>query len=310
MPDLIQSPGFLTAVRLLWRLIIDTFWLYAGALFDVARHMSPLMTVGILVGLCTLVFGTAGLMQARLNGKLSKKPKDPVAIWRQELMFSLPGAAIFIVTLPITLAVMAVRGLGRLVESVFRSADKKKAEEDKKKEEEDVSVVVASLGPSFMWSAFITAGIFALVRVTEPLLRGQLGLSAGASPWEYLLMGKRPEMQWYLPLERFAYLNFLATVAIWMLLWWTVARVVRVVLAQNLGQNLADRIAAHDTLASWRTWFGARLLFEPDASYKVWSKWVLVVAVPFLVWAFAMVPADPYRTDSSFFAVSLVLWLA
>ncbi len=295
------------AIVMLLHILKEKMWHLVALIFDVTRHISALGSGMLVVGLCLAVTGIAFAMQWRLTKTLTDDPKASVSLIRQEISFSLPVIVMFIIALPALIVVWAVRAAVDLVKSLIISGGKPP---DKKAKEKDVSVVVASLGPSFMWAGLIVAGIYLAAWAIEPLLRYQLDLSDGYPAWQYLILGARPELQWYLPLERFPYLGALCAIALWGTLWWWTGRIVRIVLASDLGNNLADKLDNSQVLASWRTWFGARELFQPDDSYKRWAKWLPLAAVPFLVWAWASISAKPYRMGSSMFAVSVVLWLS
>jgi hypothetical protein len=297
----------LEALVLFVEMLIDQMWLFAAGAFDLMRDVGPLGAGMMVAGACTLAFGVAWAMQSRLIKKLEENPKDTVSMLRQELKFSLPAIVLFIIMLPVLIVIKIARAAGNLLSSLVSSTDD---QDEEKKGEEDVSVVVASLGPSFMWAGLIVAGIYVLARLAEPLLRYQFDLTAGYPAWQYLIFGARPELEWYLPLERFPYLGALLAIGLWMTIWWWAGRIVRIVLGTDIGSNLAERIEDAHVLKSWRTWFGARHLVETDASYRAWSMWLPLAALPFLVWSWGTLSAEPYRMGSSMYAVSIVLWLS
>ena len=181
------------------------------------------------------------------------------------------------------------------------------AEQGEGEDEELDPVLVASLGPSFMGAAVLCALLYLLGLVTEPLVRLQMGLSEGMPAWEFLLLGDRPELQWYVPLSRYPWMGGALTVFFWMFVWWWTARIMRLMLFRQLGANLIAQVDARDVLPWWRTWFGAPMLWRPDPTYVRWAKWLPLASAPFLVWSWAMLGADPYRMSPSMFSVSLLL---
>ncbi|QDG52609.1 DEAD/DEAH box helicase [Persicimonas caeni] len=299
--------GYFEMIVRLIEMLIDQMWQFTAGVFDLARHIGPLGSGMIVVGVCSVAMGVAWAMQRRLNKKLEKDPKESVSMLGQEVAFSLPAVALFIVMLPFLIIRWVVGAAGKFIMSLVSSSDDKAKGEE---EEEEISVVVATIGPSFMWAGLIVAGLYVFGRVSEPLLRYQFDLSDGYPAWQYLIMGDRPELEWYLPLERFPYLGALVATGLWMTIWWWAGRIVRIVLGSELGSNLAEKIENRQVLKSWRTWFGSRMLFEPDTSYRAWAKWLPVAAVPFLIWSWGTLSTEPYRMGSSMFAVSLVLWLS
>jgi hypothetical protein len=305
-----SETAFFEALVLFIEMLIDQMWLFAAGIFDLARDIGPFGSGMIVLGVCTMAVGVAWAMQFRLVKKLEKNPKDTVSMLVQEVRFSLPAIILFIIALPVLIIAWIARAAGNFVSSLFSSKDEGNDGETGKEKEEEMSVVVASIGPSFMWAGLIVAGIYVLGRVSEPLLRYQLDLTAGYPAWQYLIFGGRPELEWYVPLERFPYLGTLLAIGLWMTIWWWTGRLVRIVLGSEIGSNLADQVEDTQILSSWRTWFGSRELFQTDASYRAWAMWLPLAALPFLAWSWGTLSAEPYRMGSSMYAVSLVLWLS
>lgn len=302
-----STPTLFEMLATFIEMLVDRAWLLAAGLFDLTRNIGAMGGSLVVLGVGLLAFGVAWAMQRRLNKKLTEDPKSSVSLFSQEIAFSLPAVLLFIIALPALLIYWLVSGAINWVKSLFSSKGEGEADEE---DEEDVSVVVATIGPSFMWAGLITGGLWLLGMLTDPLLRMQLELSAGYPAWQYVLLGLRPETEWYLPLDRFPYMGALLTLAFWMFIWWWAARIVRLVNGSELGQNLADRVDASGVLDSWRTWFGARKLWRTDETYRRWAVWLPVAAVPFLAWSWGTLSAAPYRMGGSMFAVSVVLWLS
>src|SRR5690554_5691327 len=308
MNDLPAGNGLIAGLVLLIRTFIAQMWRWLAEAFDLAQHIGPMGAALVILNVCAIAFSTAFAMQRRINRALTANPSDTVSIPMQELAFLLPVVVVYVLIYPILLMIRAIRAAINAIGALFSSKDDAKEKDEKTEQKEPPSVIVASIGPSFLWAGLIVAALFGLAWATEPLLRYQLGLGEGAPAWQYLLLGARPEMQWYLPLGRFPYLNLLGASALWFGIWWWAARIVRLVYGSELGANLAARIKNNNVLASWRDWFGASKLFKPDESYRGWALWLLIIAVPFLAWSLGMISGDPYRMNSSFFAESIILW--
>ncbi|MGM0558174.1 MAG: DEAD/DEAH box helicase family protein, partial [Myxococcota bacterium] len=301
---------FIDVIKALIEMAVDKFWAMLALLFDATRHLGTFgggMTMMLVAGL--MVFA-AYRYQKHVNDQLEEYPDDDVSIWRRELTYSLPYLVIFIISLPIRIAQAVASSIGSLISSLFGGEDE--ASEGKKKEqeeEEEKSHLAATLGPSFFLSSVITAVIFAVTKLLEPLLTLQLDLTKGSPAWQYLLLGGRPEMEWYIPLERFPYLGGVLAMLAWLSVWWFIARIVRIWHRKSLGTNLADAVDDPGVLSSWRTWFAATRLYETDETYNKWAVWLPIAAIPSLIWGWLMIGGTPYRMPSSLFAVSFVLWL-
>lgn len=311
MNEIPGSGGFFAGLVFLLRTFIEQLWTGLSAAFDLGQNLGPMGAAMVILGVCLFAFSVAFAMQRRLNRAIIANPSQTVSLPIQEVRFSLPALVILAIALPMRLFSALISAIGRWLGSLGRGGEEDSKEKDAPAEEkEDPSIVVASIGPSFLAAGLIVAVMFGVGWLVEPLLRYQLGLGQGAPAWQYLLLGSRPEMQWYMPLGRFPYLNLLGVSALWFGVWWWAARIVRLVYGSELGANLAARVEHQNVLASWRDWFGASKLFKTDDSYRGWAPWLLVAAVPFLAWGLGMISGDPYRMNGSFFAVSVILWLS
>jgi len=178
------------------------------------------------------------------------------------------------------------------------------------------SPFVATLGPSYLLGGLVTAGLYLAARVLEPLLAARYGLSEGLSFWQYLVFGFRPELSWYLPLDRFPYLAGFLAVLVWLAVWSLAATGARVFHWSHLGRDLGNFASGSGepawkdpaVLPFWRTWAGASELWRPDRSYRRWAWWLVGVAAPLLGWAWLSLGGDPYRLGPSEVAVAAVLW--
>jgi hypothetical protein len=167
---------------------------------------------------------------------------------------------------------------------------------------------VATIGPSFTIAALCTTGVYLIGLAAQPLLRRQMGASPDSPVWEILILGARPELQWYIPLARYPWLAAVVVAALWFGVWWWSGRIVRLVLGDWLGKNLASSAQDKAVLPWWRTWFGAPALHEPDETYTRWAKYPPLVALAGIVFAWVSVEGDPYRVSPSMFALTLVCW--
>jgi hypothetical protein len=297
---------FIDVIKALIELAIDKFWATLALLFDAIRNLGAFgggVTAALVAGLMVLA---AYRYQKHLNESLADDPESDVSLWRSELRYSLPYLLYFIVTLPIRIAQAIGTAIQKVLSSLFGGDDESKNQEE---ETEEKSYLAATLGPSFFLSSVITAVIYAVTKLLEPLLVMQFDLTDGAPAWQYLILGGRPEMQWYIPLERFPFLGAVLAMVAWLSVWWFIARIIRIWHRKSLGSNLADAIDDSSVLNAWRTWFAATRLHTTDETYDKWAFWLPIVAIPSLIWGWLMIGGTPYRMPTSLFAVTVVLWL-
>lgn len=291
MPDL----GQLIGTVLSW---IGAFLLEIVVLvLEWARWTGPRPVVAVMLLMVAALMLAALLMQKRLNGRLDAEPDKPVSLWKQEFWFSIPGL-LLLPFLLIWLLLKAIVGL-------FRRKKK-----DPEKEGDDKGLVVATLGPSFLLAAVITGFIYVAAVLAEPLLRAQLGLSAGYPAWQFVVFGGQPELGWIIPLRQTPWLELLLCTFVWLGIWWWCGRLVRLFAGKSLGRNLIREVDDAGTLAGWRRWWGAERLWEPVASYLKWARWFPLAAIPLLLLAWTAVTAQPYRLDPSLFVVAAILFVS
>lgn len=315
-----MNQGFFDALRAFVFAVIDLFWTLAAWAMDAARFMGPVQAALAALVLLGLHFGVAQFMQGRLNSRLEDRPEREVNMWLQELMFTLPGLVCLLLALPFILIARAVRGASKAVNDRLEARRKRKAAEaageegavappveDEEPEEPPVPVLVASIGPSYLGAAVVSAFVYVLGVLSEPLLRAQLDLAEGLPAWEYLIFGDRPELQWYLPLAKFPWLAALLTIVFWFVIWTWTGRVIRLVLIGRLNVNLFSARSDEGVLRPWRTWFGAPELWRPHPTYVRWAKWLPIAALPMLLVGWAMLAGEPYRASPSMFSISLLL---
>jgi hypothetical protein len=277
-------------------------WATVSWAFQQLRGLS-----GVTAGLLVLALAVAGFLaarrlQLRLNRLLLAAPERTVSWLDLELRISLPGLAWLPVLLLRRLAASLRRLLTRL--RLLRLPATPPAPPPPA-----VPLLVASLGPSFLLAGLATAGLYALVRLAEPLVGARLGLSPGVGAWTYLLLGGRPELGPFLPLERLPFLAGLSAVALWLAVGWWAGRLVRLVYRRPLGSNRFEDRNDGAVLPLWRRWAGVSSLVRPDASYLVWARWLVAAAVPLLVWAWFSLDGAPFRVGASELAVAFVVWL-
>jgi len=294
-------------------------WRAVGWGLDLFSHISANVASMIVFGALGSMILAAWLMQKFLNRSLSKDPSAKVSLVRMEFWFSLPG----MVALPFY-------GLYRLIsfvrEGIRKSAAARnaakhvngqapapqvqtdaKSSDSKDEDKKPKPVLVVTLGPTFLIAGVVTGLLYVLARIAEPLLAGGLELSRGYPAWQYLFLGSRPEVGWYLPLERFPWMAGLIAFFAWGYVWLWVGRIVRVAMSGKIGVSQLAAIESDDVLPLWRRWFGADRLFTPVPGFLQWAKWLPMAALPLLGWAWSGVGGDPYRIGTSAFAVGAIL---
>lgn len=307
---------WLDAMLATLRLIVELFWILASWALDATRNVGPLSAGMIILGLVGLMGGLSLLMQRRLNKKLSDAPTQDVNLLTHELMFTFPGLIILLLALPFILIGRAARGIKNKASAAIKAAKAKASgenedgEEQAQEEEEPAPVLVASIAPTFLFAAVGLALVYILGLITEPLLRLQLELSPGAPSWQYLIFGRRPELQWYLPLSRYPWHGALVTSLFWITLWWWGARLGRLALYKRVGVNLIAELNNTQTLKWWRELVGAPALWQVHPTYKLWAQWMPLATLPFLVVGWLSMAADPYRMSPSMFIIASLLALS
>jgi hypothetical protein len=301
----------------------------------VTLHEASSGVLALLTFLTLLVsFGVAWALQSTVNRSLKRKPDEAVSFWKLEFFTSLPG----LIVLPFYLVWRMIRAVAGFLGDLKKkpegdeasdgddSAPKDRTAEDKEEEAPPVKPChVASIGPSFVVGAFITVGLYVLVSLAEPVVASQLGLSPGYSPWEYIVLGSKLELAWYVPLDRHPYTQWLIVFGFWTVTWWWCARLMRLVWGGALGSNLisvgeydeatesyafTSNDGARSTLSVWPAWFAMTEFAKPDASYTRWARWLPAAAVPFLALCWASLGGELYRLTPGVFAVSLLTWFA
>src|SRR5690554_5699477 len=191
-------------IRAVYRSIVELFWLIVGNLFDAMQQIGIFRGAIAVFVLCGVGYLVASLMQRTLVKSLSADPGTPVAFWRLELQYSDIGFFFFMITLPGRLISGFARGVGSIFKRKTKdekpgvagavsggavSAESKVAEA---KPEPPKPVLVASIGPSFLMAGLLTAGIYIVSLLAEPLVRMQMDAPRHFPVWQYLMYGHRP----------------------------------------------------------------------------------------------------------------------
>jgi hypothetical protein len=280
---------------------MNAVWSALAGLLDALGRLSALALLGLAAILAAVVLLQAWLLQRTLVRALLADPTTTVRWWRLELRSGLLWA-------PIDLLIRGVRRLAVLMGGWVRKKGKAQAGQPESKAE--VPLVVATLGPTFLVAGIATVVLYLFARLGELLLAARMGLPGGSPAWQILLLGHRPEMGLFLPLDRHAAGAAALVAAIfWTTVGWWVARVVRVVRQGTLGRNLADQRDDSSILPFWRGKAGVTGLVRPDPSYAGWAAWVVASGVPFLVWAWLSLEGEPFRVRPSEAAMAFVLLL-
>lgn len=254
--------------------------------------------LGMAAGLLLLPSITAFWLQFCLNRSLSQHPHRPSRVGRREAFFS--------IAFPIAMGVSVVRWILTRIRSRFHR-------DDQAESATPVAIRVATLGPSFFLSGLITAGLFWLVRLSDPLLARLLHLSSGASFWELCLLGRRRELAWILPLEDHPWPAMLLILALWLTIWWSLGNIIRGVwfrsqLQRNHGETRDQDLG--EVLLLWRSWFGVSRLIAPQTSYLRWASWAVAVAICLLGLSAITLGGQRAAVASGDFAVALILVLS
>ena len=325
-----NNAGILDILIELFRFLVSVSWMIFATLLDLSRNAGPLSAALVVIVIAAVSLGTAALMQGRLNKLLSKDPDHKLNMFLQEAMFTIPGLIVLAILAPIWIGFRAAKGLVDGVQNLLASKQKDReqgAEVDPRDsiardashgsrakggdtEQQEKPVLVASITPSLLTAAALCAALYLAALLSEPLLQRSLDLSSGLSAWEFLILGDRPELQWYLPLSRFPWMGATLTILFWMWIWWWIARIIRLAYFKELGSNLVKSVENHSVLGTWRSWFGATELYKPADTYMRWARWMPVAGAPWLVLSWLSISADPYRMSPSMLAISIIVLLA
>lgn len=326
------STRILDLLEAMVRAPLGAFWAAVAWLLDQLRGLGPVWS-GILALLAVAAsVGLAWFLQRRLRQRLGSPPagsagdrqREPHRLSTGEIVRLELGHSFLVLPVkPFQLVGRGLKALGRGLGRLFRrrkeDATGKAGTPGRTDTSKTGPSMVATLGPSFLLGGVVTAGLYLALRLSAPLVAARLGLSEGLSPWQWMVFGQRPELAWYLPLERFPYLAGLLAVLFWLGVWSLAAVAVRGLHWRHLRRDLAstgedgrdealrDR---PDVLPFWRRRAGATELWRPDRSYRRWAAWPVALAVPLVAWGWVSLGGDPYRMGPSELAVALVLWTA
>ncbi len=308
-----RSNDILNLLRALVSLPAAAFWPAVAWMLDSVRQLGGVSAGAIALALLALPVGFAWILQGRLNRLLEREPQRRLGAF-EYLKMEFWCSVLALPAWPIRLLVALGSGIARLFRWLRRKG-KVKAQPAAPSPQPAVKampahepLLVASLGPGFLMAGVATVGLYVLARLVAPLLRAELGLSPGLSAWQYLFLGRRPELAWYLPLDRFPFLGGLLALLLWIVIWSLAGIVLRCLWRRDLGRNLAADRNDRSVLPFWRDWCGVPSLAEPVRSYLEWATWPVVIAVPLFAWAWFSVAGDPYRVPFSDFAAGVLLW--
>jgi len=310
------SNNLLDLLRYLVTLPALVFWPVVAWTLDQLQRIGSFWGGLAALALVASVAGLAVLWQRRLVESIEASPAAPLGFgqfFKMELLYSLVGLPFWLVRLPLMLFRAMAAGLRTLARKArWRPPTPEAAVETgapaAPKPAPPPPLLVASLGPGFLLAGLGTAALYVAARLAEPLLARALELSPGLSAWQYLFLGRRPELAWYLPLSRFPYLGGLLVLLLWLVVWSLMGIAVRLVFQRHLGRNLAADRGDEEVLPFWRRWSGVPFLTRVAPSFREWASWLAAVAFPLLVWAWLSLAGDPYRLPPSEFAVALLLW--
>jgi len=312
-----SSTAVLDLLRALARAPGAFFWATLAWLLDRLRHLDPLYAGLVAILLVLVAAGLAWFLQRRLGKEIERAVDgDPAAGLSASLRFGqmawleLSHSPILLPLKPFQLLIRGVRALGRGIAWLWRKVFRRgQSTEVEPADSAPVTPrLVATLGPSLLTGAAITAALYGLALATDPLLAARWRLSEGLSAWQFLVFGHRPELAWYLPLDRFPHLAALLALLFWLAVWSVTATVVRLVRWRSLASNLHLHRDDPETLPIWRRWAGVRDLWRPAPPYLAWAKGPVLASLPLLAWAWLALAGDPYRLPPGAFAVAVVLW--
>ncbi|HSS76759.1 MAG TPA: hypothetical protein VLV54_08430, partial [Thermoanaerobaculia bacterium] len=296
-------------LKLIWALPRAALRPALGWLLDVLRDLGGITSGLLALALLAVAGGLAFLLQHQVNAALDR-PGGRLGLMAW-LKLELQASALALPLWPLRLLASAVRTAWRLARRLRRrptTAQPQQHPESTPPQPEPL--LVASLGPSYLIAGLATATLYIVALCADPFLHAQFGLSRGLSAWQFLLLGKRPDLAWYLPLERSPFLAGLGSVSFWIGSWSLAGIAVRLVLLRQLGRNLIADRENPEVLAVWRRGGGAPFLAAPARSYLEWAIWPVAAAVPLLLWAWFSLGGDPYRIPPGEMAVAALLWIS
>jgi hypothetical protein len=234
------APGFFDAVGGVLTMISEGFWQGVGALFDGLRMISGGTAFATILMMVAVLAAAAFVMQLLLRRRVKASRVAGTSIWRLEQHVSVLGWVFRLVALPFWALAWVVRGFWFLFDwnSFRRFRARLVARSERNRRATEISLRVATLGPSFGLGALITAAVYIVLFAAEPLVRLALDVPVNFPVWEYLLFGHRPELGFYLPLDERPYMAVVLTTGFWLLVWWTLSRLVRLACGSHLRRNL------------------------------------------------------------------------
>jgi len=317
------SNDLLDLLRFFLVLPAKAFWPAVAWALDRLQRIGSFWGGLIALALVAGAAGLAVLWQRRLVKWIAAAPAKPVGFLqflKLEILYSPVGLPLWLIRLPWMLGRALIDGVKVAARKLRRKRPaagpdgepaRQGAVPETKAEAPPPSpspLLVASLGPGYLLAGLGTAVLYGAALLAEPFLHRTFDLSPGLSAWQYVFLGRRPELAWYLPLSRFPFLGALLALILWLAIWSVVGIGMRLVLHGKLGRNLAADREAEEVLPFWRRWSGVPFLATVAPAFRQWASWLAAVAVPLLLWAWLSLGGDPYRLPPSQFAVAFVLW--
>ena len=283
----------------------SAFWSLVARAMDLLQRLGPLISGLVVAALGISSVLTARRLQRDLVARLVAAPGSRVDWFAFEMNGSSPG-----------LLWGALRGISRLARTVWlalRRIGRPPQDETTRSDPAPPlpSLLVATIGPSYLFGGFLTVFLFLLCRFLGSMIGFGLDLSPGAPTWQYLLVGARPELGAFFPLgQRSGVFAGLLAIVTWLIVASWASRAVRLVHWRALGGNRIGDRTDEAVLPTWRRLAGAGFLAGPDPSYLRWARWPVGISLPLLVATWFSLGRGSASVPASEFAVAFVLWLS
>lgn len=260
---------------------------------DALRWLDRFELFLLLLLVSAMAYGQAAFLQQRWVAVLASGG-ERVPLARLELGSTLPWLFLRLLTWPLRATYRGLRGLYRWISDwLHRRRGENTVEETAAGEEgvgevdpeparpvADPPLLVATLGPSFALAALATGALYLVALGLAPAVAASLGLPRDTpGAWERLLLGSRPELGgWSIADSPFQAASLVA-LALWLPIWSTLARLIRLVHGRSLGRNLVAERERPETLELWRRAFATRCLVAPSEPYRQWAVPLVTLAL-------------------------------
>lgn len=273
-------------------------------------HLDLRWIAALGAGMLLIAYVGAHLLQSWLIRQLKRHPARPAPLLEIEGTFSIIGVLVFLVRL----AVRGFRSLYRWVRGARLKLTSKSRPDSVTQavpgpKQQELPLLVATLGPTFFGAGLLTALLYWIGWLSGPLVARSLELTPGSSPWQFLVLGGRPEFGWLLPLEDHPRLAFILTLFGWLLVWWTLGNFLRaLVYSSSLARNLVREKGS--ALPSWYSAFGVEGLIQPASSYSRWAAFLIALGILLTAVAGATFDREHGAVSPAAFSVALVTLLS